>query len=331
MEFGLIMVIIIIVLAWIYDFYNGANDCANSIATTVSTRVLSPFKAVVLAAVLNFAGAFITTEVAKTIGKGIVSAEFITPALVMSATIGAVIWAAFATHRGIPVSISHCIVGGLIGAGLAGHGWQAINWVKMKSIIIGMVTSPVGGFILGFVLLLALMHIFRNWRPARANFLFGKAQLLSASFMALTHGMNDAQNAMGIITAALLAGGFIGAFEVPVWVIFGSAFFMGLGTLYGGSKVIRTMGMKLAKIKPIHGFSAETASSAVIFLASMLGIPISTTHVVSTAIMGVGSVRRFSAVRWGIAGHIVVTWILTVPAAAGASWLVYLILSRIIV
>ena len=329
MESGLLFVIIIVILASIYNFYNGANDSANSIATTVSTRVLTPFQAVLLAAVLNFAGALITTEVAKTVGKGIVSENFLTPLVITSGIIGAIVWAAFATHKGIPVSITHCIVGGMIGAGLAGPGFFAINWVKMQKVGIGMVTSPIGGFIGGFILVLILFWIFKNWHPTKGNSFFSKLQILSASLMALTHGMNDAQNAMGIITAALLAGGFISVFEVPLWVILISAFFMGLGTFYGGRKVIKTMGVHLAKIKPIHGFAAETASSGVIFISSLLGIPISTTHVVSTSIMGVGSVRRFSAVRWGIAGNIVIAWILTVPAAALTSALAYYLLNLV--
>lgn len=330
MEFGLIVVIIIIVIAWAYDFYNGANDAANSIATTVSTRVLTPFQAVLLAAVLNFAGALFTTEVAKTIGKGIVSAEFMVPMVIISAVSGAVIWAAFATYKGIPVSITHCIIGGIVGAGITSRGFDAINWAGFKKIGVGMITSPIGGFVLGFLLIVALFWMFKNYNPGRANSIFGKSQLISASFMAFTHGMNDTQNAMGIITIALMAGGFLQSFEVPLWVMAGSAFFMGIGTFYGGKKVIKTMGMKLVKIRPIEGFSAETASAGVIFIASILGIPISTTHVISCAIMGVGSSRRFSAVRWGIAGNIIAAWILTIPAAAISSGIIYYALEKIL-
>lgn len=326
MEIGLVFVIVVIVLAWIYDFYNGANDCANSIATTVSTRVLSPFKAILLAAVLNFAGALVTTEVAKTIGKGLLAEEFMTPLVIISAVIGAVAWAAYATHRGIPVSITHCIVGGVIGAGVAAHGFGAITWAKLNKIIIGMVTSPIGGLIIGFLFVVFLIRLLKNFHPTPTNRVLGKMQLLSASFMAFTHGMNDAQNAMGMITIALLAAGFIPSFEVPFWVMFGSAFFMGLGTLYGGKKVIQTMGLKLVKIKPLHGFAAETTSGAIIMFASLLGIPISTTHVISTAIMGVGSAQRVSAVRWGIAGNIVIAWILTIPVAGLTSAGVYSLL-----
>ncbi|MGE3279244.1 MAG: anion permease, partial [Candidatus Altimarinota bacterium] len=223
MELNLIFVMVIIALAWIYDFYNGANDCANSIATTVSTRILTPFKAVLLAAVLNFAGALVTSEVAKTIGKGLVAEEFMTPLVIISAICGAVAWAAIATHRGIPVSITHCIIGGVIGAGIASAGLEAITWSKLQKVVIGMITSPIGGFFAAFFLLLLVFQIFKNTHPAKANAILGKSQLLSAGFMAFTHGMNDAQNAMGIITIALLSGGFIPTFEVPLWVMLGSA------------------------------------------------------------------------------------------------------------
>ena len=323
MAFGLIFVIVIIILAWIYSFYNGANDCANSIATTVSTRVLTPLQAVLSASVLVFLGAFLTTKVAMTIGKGIVTEEYMVPLVILSAIIGAIIWAAFATHSGLPVSITHGIVGGIIGAGIASQGIKVINWFGLKKIFIGMVTSPLGGFIGGFILILILFWLFKNWYPAKANSFFGKAQLFSAAFIAFSLGTNDAQNSMGIITAALLAGGMIDSFKVPIWVIAGSAFFMGLGTFYGGKKVIKTMGMRITKIRTIHGFSAQTAAGGVILLASLLGIPISTTHVVSTSIMGVGSVRRFSAVRWGIVGNIIMAWVLTVPATAITAAIVY--------
>lgn len=329
MEFGLIFVVVIITLAWIYNFYNGANDCANAIATSVSTRVLTPFQAVVLATTLNFIGAFISTKVAMTIGKGIVSEEFMVPLVILSAVLGAIVWAAFATHKGIPVSITHCIVGGIIGAGIISQGMGAINWFNLKKIVIGMVTSPIGGFLGAFVLIIILYWIFKNRRPTKVNFLFGKLQILSASFMALSHGMNDAQNAMGVITITLLASGFIGTFQVPLWVMIGSAAFIGLGTFYGGKKVIKTMGMRIAKIKPVHGFAAQTAAGGVIFFSSLMGIPISTTHVISTAVMGVGSSKRFSAVRWGIAGNIMVAWLITIPVTAIMAGLIYYLLNLI--
>lgn len=329
MEFGFLFIIIVVILASVYNFYNGANDCANAIATTVSTRVLSPFNAVLLAAILNFAGALVSTEVAKTIGKGLVAQEFMTPLVIISAIIGAIAWAAYATHKGIPVSITHCIIGGVIGAGLAHAGVDAVTWTKLNKVVIGMITSPIGGFVIGFIMVGLLSLLFQNAHPTNANSVFGKLQLLSASFMAFSHGLNDAQNAMGMITIALLAAGFIPSFEVPLWVILISALFMGIGTMYGGRKVIHTMGMKMVKLKTLHGFSAETSSGLVITAASFLGIPISTTHVISTAIMGVGSLRRFSAVRWGIVWNIIIAWILTIPIAALVSALSYYILKGI--
>ena len=247
----------------------------------------------------------------------------------MAAIIGAIAWSAFATHKGIPVSITHAIIGGILGAGIAAHGLHAISWGKLEKVVIGMFTSPISGFIVALVLATLLFWIFRNWHPQRANFLFGKAQLVSASFMALTHGMNDTQNAMGVITAALLASGFITSFEVPMWVIGGSALFMGLGTYYGGKKVIHTMGMRIVRLKTVHGFSAETAAAGVIFFASLLGIPISTTHTISAAIMGAGSVRRFSAVRWGVVQGIIIAWIVTIPAAGIVAAVMYRVLSEI--
>lgn len=329
MEYGFLSVAIVVILAWTYDYYNGANDCANAIATTVSTRVLTPLKAVLLAAVLNAAGAFFTTEVAKTIGKGLLPEVHMTQAVVLSAIIGAVVWGAFATRRGLPVSLTHAIVGGVMGAGIVSVGFSALNWASLKKVLIGMVVSPLAGFLFAFLMLAILMWLVKNMHPRPANSLFGKLQLVSASFMAFSHGMNDTQNAMGIITASLLAAGYIHTFEVPFWVILGSAFFMGLGTFIGGQKVIHTMGTKMVKIKTIQGFTAETVSAGVITAASLFGVPISTTHTISTAIMGVGSVQRFSAVRWGIVRHIILTWIVTIPAVALVSGIVYYLFSLV--
>lgn len=324
-----VIIVVIILLAWVYDFYNGANDCANSIATTVSSRVLTPIKAILLASFFNVVGAFIITKVAQTIGKGILSEQYMTTMVVVSTIIGAIIWAAFATHAGIPVSITHCIVGGILGAGYMGYGWKALNLWSLKKVVLAMVLSPIFGFILGLLIIIALYWLFRNKRPTFVNKLFGKLQILSASFMAYTHGTNDTQNAMGIITASLLAGGFISEFKVPIWVILGSSLFMGLGTFYGGRKVIKTMGMRLTRIQPVHGFAAETGASIVIFISSMLGMPISTTHVISTSIMGVGASKRFSAVRWGIVGKIIVAWTITIPVTALISAAVYDLIRRI--
>ena len=329
MTTALWLVIIITFLAWIYDFYNGANDCANSIATTVSSRVLSPTKAIILAAVFNTVGAFISTEVAKTIGKGLLPENLMTTAVLVSAIIGAIAWSAYATHAGLPVSITHSIIGGIFGAGLVAYGFGAFKLQIFNKIVIAMITSPIFGFLIGLFLLAAIFWLFKKHQVKLVNKMFGKLQLVSASFMALTHGMNDTQNSMGIITASLLAGGFIGSFEVPTWVILFSSLIMGLGTFYGGKKVIKTMGMKMTKVRPVEGFAAETSASIVIFIASLLGLPISTTHVISTSIMGVGSVKRFSAVRWGVAKEVLVAWLLTIPAAALVSAGVYFMIERL--
>jgi len=323
MSTALLLVIFITLLCSVYNFYNGANDCANSIATTVSSRVLSPTRAILLAAVFNTIGAFISTEVAKTIGKGFLPENMMTTAVLVSAIIGAIVWSAYATHTGLPVSITHAIIGGILGAGLVAYNIYAFNFQTFVKVIIAMVASPIFGFIGGLLLLSAIFWLCRRHALGILSKIFGRLQLISASFMALTHGMNDTQNAMGIMTASLLAGGFISSFKVPIWVILLSSLVMGLGTFYGGKKVIKTMGMKMTKITPVEGFAAETGASIVIFISSLLGMPISTTHVISTSIMGVGSIKRFSAVRWGVAGNVIIAWLLTIPAAALVSALVY--------
>jgi len=326
---SVIYLIIVLLLAWFYDFINGMNDCANSIATTVSTRALKPHQAVILAATLNIIGAFITTEVAKTIGKGIVEPQFVSGLVLVCALIGTNLWAFSATHAGIPISITHSLIGGIIGSAVAARGFKVINFRNITKIIIAMGVSPLLGFLSGLMLMVLISWLFRSYAPNKINKHFKNLQILSASFMALSHGMNDTQNAMGIITATLVSLGFISEFKVPTWVIFGSALFMGLGTLFGGWRVIKTMGMKIVKLYPPHGFSAETSAALVIIIASLLGIPISTTHVISTSIMGVGSMQKISAVKWGIVFHIVLTWIFTIPGAAFLSAITYKILSLI--
>lgn len=312
----LAFIVAVIALAWTYDFFNGMNDAANAIATSVSTRALTPRQAILLARTLNVLGAFFTTEVAKTIGKGIVVADAVTQPVVLAALIGASSWAGVCTRLGIPISITHSLVAGMMGAGLAAGGLAVLNWPSLTKIGYAMVFSPVGGFIGGFALMLLTYWAFRRFLPAVVTRVFRHGQVVSAAFMAFAHGANDTQNAMGAITAALLAGGFLSEFKVPVWVIAGSAFFMGLGTSVGGWRVIKTMGMRMVKLQPPQGFAAEVSSASVILLATVLGLPISTTHVISTAIMGVGVTRRLSAVRWGIAGHIVAAWVFTFPGAA---------------
>ena len=323
----LIFIIVIIILAWSYDFFNGANDCANSIATTISTKALSPIKAIFLASILDIVGAFITTKVAATIGKGIIFPEFITQNILIASLVGAIIWAGFSTRFGIPISVTHALIGGLIGAGLIAGGFSVLNWGIIIKILSAMFLAPVFGFLLGGFVIFILFWIFRKSRPDKVNDFFRKGQIVSSSFVALTHGMNDTQNAMGIITVALLTQGFISSFEVPWWVILGSGFFMGLGTYLGGWKVIKTLGVKIVNIKPIHGFTAEFSSSLVVAINTLIGIPISTTQVLSTSLMGGAATQRKRSVRWGIARNIVLTWIFTIPGAAVLSSLSYVLLN----
>ncbi len=323
-------VVAVIVLAWVYDFFNGMNDAANAIATSVSTRALTPRQAIILARTLNFAGAFVTTEVAKTIGKGIVRTEALTQPVVLAGLVGATAWAWACTWLGLPISITHSLVGGLMGAGFAAAGVAALNWTGLTKIGYAMVFSPVAGFAGGFALMLATYWAFRRAAPAVVTRIFRYGQIVSASYMAFAHGANDTQNAMGAITAALLAGGFISEFKVPLWVMLGSAFFMGVGTSFGGWRVIRTMGMRMVKLQPVQGFSAEVSAASVALGATLLGLPISTTHAISTAVMGVGATRRLSAVRWGIAGHIVGAWIFTFPGAAGIAVASYYVIAALL-
>lgn len=326
----LAFLVIVIALAWLYDFYNGMNDAANAIATTVSTRALTPKQAIILARTMNVVGAFLTTEVAKTMGKGVVDPSSMDQLIIISSLIGASGWSAICTFLGIPISITHALVGGIIGGAVVSHGFSVLQIAGIKKILIAMILSPIAGFIGGFLILIILFWVFRKSVPAKVNRGFRYGQIATAAFMSLSHGSNDTQNAMGLITAALLVGGFITEFHVPFWVILGSALFMGLGTSVGGWKVIKTLGMKMVKLKPIHGFTAEFSSGIVIFIFSMLGAPISTTHVISTSIMGVGATQRLSAVRWGVANHIIITWILTIPGAALISIIAYWLLRLIL-
>jgi PiT family inorganic phosphate transporter len=322
----LTFLIVVVALAWTYDFFNGMNDAANAIATTVSTRALTPRQAILLARTMNILGAFLTTQVAKTMGKGVVDPSSIDQLVVIASLVGASGWSAVCTFLGIPISITHALVGGIIGSTIIGKGFGVLRLAGIKKIVIAMILSPLAGFLLGFILMVILYWLLRNVIPSKVNRTFRFGQIASAAFMAFSHGSNDTQNAMGIITAALMVGGFIKVFHVPIWVIIGSALFMGIGTSIGGWKVIKTMGVKMVKLKPVHGFTAEVSASVAIIIATLLGAPISTTHVISTSIMGVGATRRLSAVRWGVALHIILTWILTFPGAAIIAGLTYLLL-----
>lgn len=314
------ILLVIILLAVLFDISNGWNDSANAIATVVSTKVLSPLAAVVLAAVMNIAGAFLTTAVAKTIGKGIVDPKAVTDMVVMAALASAFLWNSLMTLWGMPVSASHALVGGIIGAATAHGGYGILNIAGITKIFASLIVSPVLGILIGFGFMKLILAIFGRLAPGTLNKHFGRLQIASSAMMAFGHGSNDAQKVMGIITMALLSRGFITTMEVPVWVIFTAAFAMGLGTFMGGWKVIKTIGMKMLKLQPIHGFAAETSSTLIILSASHFGLPVSTTHVISTAILGVGATQRLSAVRWGIAGKIVMAWVLTLPVCIAMAW-----------
>jgi len=323
------IIILIIVLAIIFDISNGWNDAANAIATVVSTRVLTPLQAVFLAAFMNIAGAFFSTAVAKTIGKGIVDPVAITQSVVASALLAGFIWNSVMTIIGMPVSASHALIGGLIGAAVAYGGFNILNAGGLIKIFSSLLTSPIIGIIFGYIFMKLIIKFFCNVSPGTLNKYFGRLQLISAGLMAFSHGSNDAQKVMGVITLALVSGGFLKSVEVPFWVVLVCALAMGFGTAIGGWRVIKTLGVHMLKLQPVHGFAAETSATAVILGASHLGLPVSTTHVVSTAIMGVGATKRLSAVRWGIVGKIVMAWIFTLPVCAGMAWLVYKVMALI--
>ena len=314
----------LISLALLFDYINGMHDSANAIATVVSTRVLSPKQALIMAAILNFLGAFLSTAVAKTIGKGIVDPSLVTNSIVASALISAIFWNLLTWFYGIPSSSSHALIGGIIGAVVAQHGWADLNGKGIWKIVTSLLISPLAGFVGGMALMIAIMWVFHKSPAGKVNRWFKHLQIVSASFMALSHGSNDAQKAMGIITMALIGMGYLpgGDFHVPVWVVLLCATAMALGTAAGGWRIIKTMGVRMIRLAPVHGFAAETAASIVILTASHLGAPVSTTHVISSSIMGVGSAKRASAVRWEIAGQMAVAWILTIPATALVAYLV---------
>ena len=327
-----LLLILIVIAALIFDFTNGAHDCANAIATVVSTKVLTPRVAVSMAAILNLIGALLGTEVALTLGAGIVNPEVVSGShtLVLAALIGAIAWNSITWYFGIPSSSSHALIGGLIGAACAHAGYQALNGMSIvKKIILPLVLSPLAGFAMGIIIMLLISIVFFAVNRPLVNRIFAKSQIVSAGFMALCHGLNDAQKTMGVITLALLIFGQIEEIHVPLWVKFACALAMAAGTAVGGWKIVKTMGHKIFKLEPVHGFAAETSAAAVIACASLFGAPISTTHTITACIFGVGSTKRFSAVRWGIAGNLVIAWVLTIPAAATVGAISFFILSLI--
>ncbi len=314
------ILILIIILAVFFDIANGWHDAANAIATVVSTKVLSPLAAVAIAAGMNILGAFLSTAVAKTIGTGIADPKAVTDIVIISALVSAIVWNIITILMGLPVSSSHALFGGIAGAAMAHGGASILNIGGTIKILMSLLVSPILGIIFGYLFMKLVLYLFGQLAPGVIGKYFGRLQILSSSLMAFGHGSNDAQKAMGIITMALVSGGVIQTVEVPKWVILICALAMGFGTLFGGWKIIKTLGVKMLKLEPIHGFAAETSSTVIIVAASHFGMPVSTTHVVSAAILGVGSTKRLSAVRWGIAGKIVMAWVLTLPACIAMAW-----------
>lgn len=332
MAFGtdLFLLVTIILLALIFDYINGFHDAANAIATIVSTKVLSPRVAVIYGAILNFLGALLGTEVAATIGSGLVKQNAVSMETVLFALVGAIIWNLITWIKGLPTSSSHALIGSLLGATFfsSATGWQNISWSHVTDkVVLPMVISPMLGIVGGFVFMSILTWIVYRMSVFTINSVFGKLQVVSAGIMALSHGHNDAQKSMGIIALALMTFFPSHQFHVPLWVILSCAIAMGFGTMAGGWKIIRTLGSKMIKLQPVHGFAAETTAAGVIMAASQFGIPVSTTHVISTSIMGVGATKRFSAVKWGIVGNIVWAWVLTLPITFLLSGLLMLLVS----
>jgi inorganic phosphate transporter, PiT family len=325
--FTLGVIITVVILALAFDFINGFHDSANAIATSVLTRALSMRNAVLMAAAMNFIGAVIWTGVAKTIGKGIVDPGLVHgrpgQILVLAALIGAIAWNLFTWWRGLPSSSSHALIGALVGAAVAAKGVTILNGKGLLTILMALVLSPIVGFIAGGFLMILVMNIFAQQAPSRLNKHFKWMQIISASFMAFTHGSNDAQKSMGIITMAMVVGGLTKSVEVMPWVKVACASAMAIGSAVGGWRIIKTVGKKVMGLQPVHGFAAETSAALVVLTATLLKVPVSTTHVISSAIMGVGSAKGISSVRWGIVRQIALAWVMTLPVCAGLGAVCY--------
>lgn len=327
--FSLAWLIAIVIFGLAFDFLNGFNDTANAIATSVSTKALSPRMAIIIAASLNFFGALSGTAVAATIGKGIIKPEVVTPVVLIAALIGAITWNLTSWHFGIPSSSSHALIGGLVGAALAGFGPSHVSWTGFMNIFSGLLATPVIALFVGATMMFILFWIFKKASPAKTNRQFRRLQIITACMAAFAHGSNDAQKTMGIITMSLVSAGILTTFDVPFWVMLACALAMSAGTALGGWRIIRTMGGKIFRIEPINGFAADLSSALVIYTSSHIGIPVSTTHVVSSSIMGVGAAKRLKGVRWNIAKQIVTAWVVTIPSAALVSSVFYILLSSI--
>ena len=325
------ILIAVLLLAVAFDYINGFHDTANAIATSVSTRALSPRLAIAMSATANFVGALTGTAVAKTVGSGLIEQQFEGQVVIAAALTGAIVWNLLTWRLGIPSSSSHALIGGLLGAvaAAAGFGAWKVDGIVSK-VLLPLVSSPIAGFLVGLGMMVLIFNLFKRVHPKKMNDRFRRLQVVSAGFMAFSHGSNDAQKTMGVMTLALLSAGIIDEFKVPLWVILIAASAMSLGTAAGGWRIIKTMGTKVVKLDPVHGFAAETTAASVIFGASLLGMPVSTTHVISSAIMGTGSSDRFNAIHWAVARNIGVAWVLTIPATAMTAALAYWILNPIL-
>jgi len=328
MDATLLTVLALILIALIFDFINGFHDAANSIATIVSTRVLTPGQAVIWAAAFNFLAAFgFGTAVATTIGRGMIDLAVVTSAVIFSGLLGAILWDLITWYVGLPTSSSHALVGGYAGAAIAKAGVGSLIASGWTMTLIFIVLAPVMGMLIALLLSFITLWMFRGFSPRRVDSLFRRLQLLSAALYSLGHGTNDAQKTMGIIAGALFTGGYLPAFTIPFWVIISAHAAIALGTMSGGWRIVNTMGTKITKLQPFGGFAAETSGAITLFAASSLGVPVSTTQTITGAIIGVGAIKRLSAVRWGVAQQIVWAWILTIPASAAIAALTYRLLT----
>jgi PiT family inorganic phosphate transporter len=326
---GLIL-ILVVVFALAFDYINGFHDTANAIATVVSTRVLQPNQAILMAGILNFAGALVATHVAKTIAGDIVAQASVTDSVVLAAVTGGIVWNLVTWKFGIPSSSSHALIGGLCGAAIAHGGMAIVHWDGLLGkVLLPLVLSPLAGFGIGFVIMKAIAFFFGNANPHRVGKGFRHMQMLSSAAMAFSHGQNDAQKSMGIITLALVSRGVLHKADVPLWVILACATAMAFGTAAGGWRIIRTMGHKIIRLEPVNGFAAECSGAAVILIASSNGMPVSTTHVIAGSIFGVGASKRMSAVRWQVAQTMVAAWVITIPASAAVGAFTYCLLKLV--
>jgi len=307
-----------IIIALIFDFVNGFNDSANSVATVIGTRVLKPLHAVALSAAANFIGPFVFgVAVATTIAKGIVSPDEITVYMIIGGLAGAIAWSSLCTYFGLPISNSHSLIGGIMGAGIIGLGFEQLVYGGLTKVFAGIIIAPIGGIIFGMTLVGIIITVFAKRKPAVVNRTFGRLQIISSAWFALTHGANDGQKTMGIIVLILFSADLISEIHMPLWVIFAAASAMGLGTFFGGYKVIKTLGLKITRLKPYQGFAAQTGGGVMLAIFALLGIPASTTHAITGSVMGAGAARRIRAVRWKVSRQIIFSWVITIPGAAG--------------